>query len=64
MLRSCAKKLAMISKTFVLVTDGREHLEEAIVIQDLKTIKCITWNVKFTKSNEEVSASSEAIFIF
>lgn len=67
-LTSCAKKLAIISNTSVPVTDRREHLEEAIVIQDLETIKCITWNVKLTKGNEGVSAlldsGSEANFTF
>ena len=64
MLRSYAKKLAIMSKTSMLVTDSREHLQEAIDIQDLETIKCITWNVKLIKGNEEVSAGSEANFIF
>lgn len=54
MLGFYTKKLAVISTTSVLVTDNRED-KEKISIQDLKTVKCIIWNVKLNQSNKEVS---------
>ena len=38
------------------MTDSREDLEEKSIVQDLETVKCITWNVKLNESNEEVYA--------
>ena len=52
---SCAKKLAVIGNTSVPVTDSREDKEETSV-QDLETVKCITWNIKLNQGNEEVPA--------
>lgn len=37
------------------VTDSRKDKEDTSV-QDLETIKCITWNVKLNQGNEEVPA--------
>ena len=38
------------------MTDGKGDLEKASVDRELEKVKCITWNVKLKKSNEEVSA--------
>ncbi len=38
------------------MADSREDLEKAFLDQNLETVKCITWNVKLNKGNEEVSA--------
>ncbi len=38
------------------MTDSKEDLEEASLDRKLETIKCITYNVKLNKGNEEVLA--------
>ena len=38
------------------MTDGRGDLEKSSVDGELEKVKCITWNIKLKKSNEEVSA--------
>lgn len=38
------------------MTDNKENLKKKSVIQDLKTIKYITSNVKLNKGNKKVSA--------
>ena len=65
--RSYIKKLAVIGNTSMSMTDGRKDLEEISVIQDLKTVKCIIWNVKLNQNNKKVtvllSSGSEINFI-
>ena len=53
--RSCTKKLAVISNTSMLITVSKKDLEEKLVVRDLETVKCITWNVKLNKGNKKVS---------
>ena len=38
------------------VTDYKEDPDEAAPARDLETVKCITWNMKLNKGNEEVLA--------
>ncbi len=54
--RSYAKKLAVIRNISAPMTDSRENLEEASPDRELETVKCITWNIKLNKNNEEVLA--------
>lgn len=49
------------------MTNSRGDLDEIPLARDLETVKCITWNVKLSKGNEEVLAlldsGNEANFI-
>lgn len=67
MLKSCTKKLVVIGNTSTSMTDSKEELKEKSIIWDLEIVKCITWNVKLNKDNEEMSAlldsSNKANFI-
>ncbi len=42
------------------VTDGEEDLDKGLFTRDLETVKCINWNNKFNKNNEEVLASLDS----
>lgn len=46
----------MISINPISVTDGEENLEKKSIVQDLKTVRCITYNIQLDKCNEEMSA--------
>ena len=59
--RYYAKKLAVIRNTSAPMIDSREGLEKASLNREFGIVKCITWNVKLNKGNEEVSALINSI---
>ena len=67
MLRSDAKKLAIIGNASTAIIDSREDLRETSLDWKLETVKCNTWNFKLNKSNEEgsplIDSGSEANLI-
>lgn len=51
-----SKKLVVINNTFRPVIDSKKNIVEIIVIQYLKTINYIIYNIKLTQTNEEIPA--------
>ena len=49
------KKLAVIGNASESKTDSKEYLKKAFLDQKLETVKCITYNFKLYKGNEELS---------
>ncbi len=41
------------------MTDSRKELEKASLDCELDRVKCITWNIKLNKGNQEVSALTD-----
>lgn len=50
------KKLAIIGNISMAVTYSREDVKKVSNVKDLEIVKCITWNIKLNKCNEEVFA--------
>ena len=50
------KKLAITGNTSMPVINNRGDLNKSPPIENMETIKCITWNIKLNKNNQTVLA--------